>query len=134
GLGRAVRGMGSRGRREAIRLLPMAVADLVGEVFESDALRGALAVRGVQYTSTGPWAAGTAAVFLNDSAGNDGGAAGQSTFARGGTGALASALERSASSFGAEVRTNAEVVEIRTRNGRAVGVTLAGGERLGASL
>ena len=37
GLTRALRGLGSRGRREAIRVLPMAVADLVGEVFESDA-------------------------------------------------------------------------------------------------
>src|SRR5712691_8017224 len=133
-LGKAFRALGAKTGREAIRELPMAVADLVAEVFEDEAVRGPLATRGVLYTATGPWAAGTAAVFLNDSAGNDGGAAGQSTFARGGTGALASALERSASSFGAEVRTNAEVVEIRTRNGRAVGVTLAGGEELDASL
>ena len=61
---------------EAIRALPMAVADLAQEVFETEAVRGPLATRGVLFTSMGPWATGTAAVFLNDSAGTDGGAAG----------------------------------------------------------
>ena len=42
----------------------------------------------------GPWSAGTAAVLLADSAGNDGGAAGQTVFARGGPGALSEALAR----------------------------------------
>ena len=87
-LGKAFRDLGAKTGREATRALPMAVADLVAEVFEDEAVRGPLATRGVLYTATGPWAAGSAAVFLNDSAGNDGGAAGQSTIARGGSGAL----------------------------------------------
>jgi phytoene dehydrogenase-like protein len=95
---------------------------------------GPLATRGVLYTATGPWAAGSAAVFLMDSAGNDGGAAGQSTIARGGSGALAAALGASASAFGAEIRTGVEVTGIRSRDGRVVGVTLGGGEQLAASL
>ena len=89
--------------------MPMAVADLVAEVFEDEAIRGPLATRGVLYTATGPWAAGPAAVFLMDSAGNDGGAPGQSTIAKGGSGALAAALEASAKAFGATIRTGAEV-------------------------
>ncbi len=36
----------------------------------------------------GPWSAGTTNVFLTDSAGNDGGAAGQTVYARGGPGGL----------------------------------------------
>ena len=36
-LGRAFQGMGAEARREALRALPMAVADLVGEAFETDA-------------------------------------------------------------------------------------------------
>ena len=75
-LGKAFRDLGAKTGREAIRALPMAVADLVAEVFEDEAIRGPLATRGVLYTSTGPWAAGSAAVFLMDSAGNDGGAPG----------------------------------------------------------
>ncbi len=93
-LGKAFRDLGAKTGREAIRALPMAAADLVQEVFEDEAIRGPLATRGVLFTSMGPWATGTAAVFLNDSAGNDGGAAGTAVFARGGTGASAAALER----------------------------------------
>jgi phytoene dehydrogenase-like protein len=133
-LGKAFRDLGVRAGREAIRALPMAVADLVGEAFEDEAVRGPLVSRGVLYTATGPWAAGSAAVFLTDSAGNDGGAAGQATIARGGSGALADALAAAASAFGAEIRIGAEAAEIRTRDGRAVGVTLADGTTLDARL
>jgi phytoene dehydrogenase-like protein len=133
-LGKAFRDLGVKAGREAIRALPMAVADLVGEAFEDEAVRGPLSTRGVLYTATGPWAAGSAAVFLTDSAGNDGGAAGQASIARGGSGALADALEAAATAFGAEIRTGAEVREVRTRDGRAVGVTLADGTTLDAPL
>ena len=88
-LGKAFRDLGAKTGRETIRALPMAVADLVQETFEDEAIRGPLATRGVLYTSMGAWATGTAAVFLNDSAGNDGGAPGTAVFAKGGTGALA---------------------------------------------
>ncbi len=133
-LGKAFRDLGAKAGREATRALPMAVADLVGEVFEDEAVRGPLATRGVLYTATGPWAAGSAAVFLNDSAGNDGGAAGQSVIARGGSGALGEALAASAKAFGADIRTGVEVTEIRSRDGRVLGVTLANGETIDASL
>jgi len=133
-LGRAFRDLGARTGREAIRALPMAVADLVQEVFDDEAVRGPLATRGVLFTSMGAWATGTAAVFLNDSAGTDGGAAGTAVFARGGTGALASALESAAKARGVEVRTGAEVVAIRSTDGRVRGVALADGSELDAKL
>ena len=75
---------------------------------------GPLATRGMLYTAMGPWATGTAQVFLNDSAGTDGGAAGTAVFAKGGTGALAGALEQAAASLGVQIRTGAEVVAIRS--------------------
>jgi phytoene dehydrogenase-like protein len=81
----------------------------------------------------GPWSAGTTAVLLADSAGNDGGAAGQTVFARGGPGALGSALEAAARSADVEIRTGVEVVSITSRDGRATGVVLAGGEELAAA-
>jgi len=133
-LGKAFRDLGARTGREAIRALPMAVADLVQEVFDDEAVRGPLATRGVLFTSMGPWATGTAAVFLNDSAGTDGGAAGTAVFARGGTGALASALESAAKARGVDVRTGAEVVAIRSKDGLVRGVTLADGTELDAKL
>jgi phytoene dehydrogenase-like protein len=133
-LGKAFRDLGGKTGREAIRALPMAVADLVQEVFESEAVRGPLATRGVWNTAMGAWATGTAAVFMSDSAGTDGGAAGSAVFSVGGTGALADALAQAAAALGVRVRTGTEVVQIRDRDTRAVGVTLADGTELNAPL
>lgn len=131
-LGRAFRGLGAKGGREMIRALPMAVADVAQEHFETDAVRGAIAARGVQFTAMGPWSAGTASVMLADSAGNDGGAAGQTVYARGGPAALAEALAAAARAFGAEIRTGAEVAHVAAKDGRATGVVLASGEEIPA--
>ncbi len=96
----------------------MAVADLVQEVFESEAVRGPLATRGVLDTAMGAWATGSAAVFLNDSAGTDGGAAGTAVFARGGT---RRSPRRSRAPRGRSASTSArgtEVAQIRSKDGR----------------
>ena len=131
---RAFRELSPQAGREVLRVLPMAVADFVAEAFESDAVRGAVAARAVRYTAMGPWSAGTTAVLLADSAGNDGGAAGQTVFARGGPGALAEALAAAARAFGAELRTGAEVVRITDVGGAATGVALASGEEIRADV
>jgi phytoene dehydrogenase-like protein len=131
-LGRTFRGLGRHDGRTITRVLPMAIADFVAESFESDAVQAAIAWRGVQYTAMGPWSAGTTAVLLADSAGNDGGAAGQTVYARGGPGALVAALEGAAREAGAEIRTGAEVASIASHDGRATGVVLSGGEELTA--
>jgi phytoene dehydrogenase-like protein len=131
-LGNAFRRLGKVPGREATRALPMAIADYVAEAFESDAVRGAIAARAVQYTAMGPWSAGTTAVLLADSAGNDGGAPGQSTIARGGPGALAEALANAARGFGAEIRISSEVVGISVERHRATGVVLADGSEIRA--
>ena len=110
----------------------MAVADLVQEVFESEAVRGPIATRGVLHTAMGAWATGTAQVLLNDSAGTDGGAAGTAVFARGGTDALADALVAAASALNVEIRTSAEVRAIVTKGERATGVVLADGTEIPA--
>jgi phytoene dehydrogenase-like protein len=133
-LGRRFRGLGKRDSHALLRVLPMAIADFVAESFETDALQGVLATRGIQNTALGPWSAGTTNIFLTDSAGNDGGAAGQTVYARGGPGALSEALAAAVRAAGGEIRTEAEVVEIRTVDGRAVGITLASGEEIGSSI
>ena len=120
-LGRLFRGLGKHDGRTITRVLPMAIADFVAESFDDDAVRAAIAWRAVQYTSMGPWSAGTTAVLLADSAGNDGGAAGQTVYARGGPGALSAALEASARASGVEIRTDAEVTAITSRDGRRPG-------------
>jgi phytoene dehydrogenase-like protein len=133
-LGRAFRGLGRGDARSVLRILPMAIADFVAEAFETDALQGVLAARGIHATAMGPWSAGTAAAFLNDSAGNDGGAAGQTVYALGGPGALSAALAAAVRAAGGEIRTDAEVAAIVTDDGRAIGVRLASGEEIGARI
>nr|MBA2629609.1 NAD(P)/FAD-dependent oxidoreductase [Thermoleophilaceae bacterium] len=128
------RALGREEGRALLRVLPMAVADFVGESLESDALRAVVAARGIQYAAAGPWSAGTTAMLLLDSAGNDGGAAGQAVFARGGPGALATAVASSARGFGAEIRTDAAVTRIASSDDRAVGVVLESGEEIQSSV
>jgi len=131
-LGSSFKGLGRDGSRTILRVLPMAVADLVAESFESEAVRAALAWRGVRFGAVGPWSAGTAAMLLMDGAGNDGGAPGETVYARGGPGALANALAAAARDAGAEIRTAAEVTAITSRDGAATGVVLASGEEITA--
>ena len=131
-LGKAFRGLGKHDARTILRILPMAVADLVAETFESDAVRAAIAWRGVRYNAVGPWSAGSAAMLLMDSAGNDGGAAGETVFARGGPGALSAALASAARAAGVEIRTGVEVTAITSKDGRASGVVLASAELVAA--
>jgi phytoene dehydrogenase-like protein len=133
GLVRALRGLGGPAQaREALRVLPMPVADFVAEAFETDLLRAAVAARGVQYTAMSPRSAGTTAVLLSDCVGGDAGAAGQATFAAGGPGALADSLASAAGAFGADVRFGVEVTTITTAGEEASGVSLSTGEEIGA--
>ncbi len=71
-------------------------------------------------------------MLLGDGAGNDGGAEGETVFAKGGPGALAAALASAARAAGAEIRTSGEVSRITSRDGAATGVVLAGGEEIAA--
>ncbi|HSC51217.1 MAG TPA: NAD(P)/FAD-dependent oxidoreductase [Gaiellaceae bacterium] len=129
----ALRRLGREQLREALRVLPMSVADLVGEAVEDELLRGVLGVRGVRYSAMGPRSAGTALNFLWDSAAG-GGAAGRTVFARGGPDALVNALLAAARRHGATVRCDAEVAAIRTRDGAVEGVALASGEEIDAGV
>ena len=125
-----LRHLGREQVREALRVLPMSVADLVGEAVEDEALRGALGARGVRYAAMGPRSAGTALNLLWDSA-SGGGAAGRTVFARGGPDALVAAL---VAASGAEIRTDADVESIRTGRGAVEGVALADGEEIDAPI
>jgi phytoene dehydrogenase-like protein len=133
-LARAFRGLSRRASREVFRALPMAIADFVGEAFESDPVRATVAVRAVQYTAMGPWSAGTTNVLLTDSAGTDGGAAGPLAFARGGPSALARVLLAAGRAAGVDVMGGVGVERILNDGDRATGVVLEGGREIRASV
>jgi phytoene dehydrogenase-like protein len=133
-LGRTFRGLGKHDSHTILRVLPMAVADFVAEAFETDALRAAIAWRGVRHSFLGPWSAGSTAILLGDAAGNDGGAAGQTVFAVGGPGALSEALASAVRAAGGEIRTGADVAAVTSRDGAVTGVALASGEEIASSV
>ncbi|HTS98234.1 MAG TPA: NAD(P)/FAD-dependent oxidoreductase [Streptosporangiaceae bacterium] len=130
---RHLRKLDERGAVDATRLLTGSIADLVERYFESDAMRGVLSVSGVIGTWAGPRSSGTAYVMLHHHIGGTDGQAGAWGFPRGGMGGVTGALAAAARSFGAELRTGAEVARIRTRAGRVTGVTLASGEEIDAA-
>jgi phytoene dehydrogenase-like protein len=122
------------GRKDGFRLLrwgPMAVADEVGEWFESEPLQAAVAARGVFGTAMGPWSAGSGAVLLLNAA-VDATPGGRSVTVAGGQGALAAAMAGAARDAGAEIRTGARVARVLVREGRAGGVVLENGEEIQA--
>jgi phytoene dehydrogenase-like protein len=129
--GRAIRKLGKKDMFRLLRWGPMAVADLAAEYFETELLRAVIATRGVFGTFLGPWSAGSALVLLIRAAA-DPHPAGGASFAAGGMGALTQAMATAAKSAGAEIRTGAEVIEIRVQNGAATGVLLSTGEEIAA--
>jgi len=129
-----LRGIDERGSVDVTRLLTGSIADLLDGYFASDAVRGLLSVSGVIGTWAGPRSAGTAYVMLHHHVGEADGQAGAWGFPRGGMGGVTTAIASAARAFGAEIRTGAEVARIRTRAGRATGVTLASGEEIDADV
>jgi phytoene dehydrogenase-like protein len=131
--GRALRKLGKKDMYRLLRWGPMAVADLVAEFFETELLRATIAARGIFGTAMGPWSAGSSLVLLIRAAG-DSHPAGSSSFAMGGTGAITQAMAAAAKEAGAEIRTSAEVKEVRVKDGIATGVVLAGGDEISAKV
>ena len=130
--GRALRNLGKRDMYRVLRWGPMAVADLVAEYFETELLRAVIAARGIFGTFLGPWSAGSGLQLLIRAAG-DSHPAGSAFFAAGGMGTLTHAMASAVKAAGVEIRTGAEVIEIRVKDGKATGVVLGTGEEISAN-
>ena len=130
-----VRKLGVRGVGDVTRLFTMSITDLLDDWFESDQVRGMLAVNGIIGTWAGPDEPGTAYVMLHHSIGDVGdGHLGSWGFQQGGMGAVSDAIRRSAESYGAEIRTDSRVKQILTANGRFQGVVLEDGTEFRAPI
>lgn len=131
-LGRRLRGLGKRGMVDFLRAVPMPVADYLDEWFESPQLKGALAMWGVRDVQHGPMSGGTTLVYLHQHVGMPAGLMGGRRLVPGGVGQLPLALAAAAKAAGAEIRLNAEVIQIVTKNAAISGVVLVNGEQLEA--
>ena len=129
--GRSIRNLGKKDLYRVLRWGPMAVADLAAEFFDTEPLRATIAARGIFGTFLGPWSAGSALVLLLRAAA-DATPAGSVQFPAGGAGAITLAMATAAKQAGAEIRTGADIAEIRVKDGVATGVVLTSGEEISA--
>jgi len=130
-LGRAFRALGKSDGHRLMRWIPMPVADLVAEWFESEPLRATVAGGGVLGSFLGPRSAGSSLVLLLLGA-IHAHPISNGWFARGGVGAVSDALAEAARQAGVDVRTDAAVERIEVTADAASAVTLASGEPIGA--
>ena len=133
GMAMSFRGLGREDAYRLLRFGPMAVADFASEWFSSDIMRAIVCARGIYGTFAGPWSAGTTANLLFQAAAAGGNGAGSAVQVVGGLGAFIDALAGAARGAGVDIRVDAEVTEIRVRDGAVTGVVLRGGEEIAAS-
>src|SRR3989442_11338891 len=105
---------------------------MLDEFFESDEVKASFATSAVAGTMAGPRTPGTAFVLGHHTLGNIGGVNGVWGWSRDGMGGISEAIARAARHYGAQIRTNADVERILTRDGRTVGVKLADGNQVDA--
>jgi len=134
GLGRHFAGLGEEKLYMLTRLMTMSSADFLESWFETDCLKATLSASGIIGTYLGPRSPGTAYVLLHHYMGEIDGAFRAWGFQKGGTGAIAEVIARSARAFGADIRVNAAVAQVLVKHGRAVGVVLANGDEFYADV
>lgn len=132
-LGVGLRRLGKKDMVEVMRILPMAVSELLGDWFESDVLKGTLAAAGIAGMCQGPMAAGTVYAFLHHHVGAGGGVLRPTARVRGGVGELTRALAMAARGHGVDIRTSQAVERVIVKDGQATGVVLSGGEEIAAA-
>ena len=129
-LGLKLRSMGRKDMLNIIRALPMTAVEFVEEWFESEQLKAAIASLGIHGVTLGVMSAGTTFNLIHNWL-NRGGLAHQHI---GQAGQVTGALVDAAKTYGAEIRLNAEVANIKVEHGRATGIILANGEEIPAKI
>jgi phytoene dehydrogenase-like protein len=133
-VGSQLRALDKRTLHNAVRLLTGSVADFLDDYFESEILKGYLGSSAIIGSNVGPRSQGSGLVLLFHSLGEHDGEFGTWAFHKGGNGGFTQVLARAAQAFGAEVRTDAGVERVLTRDGRATGVALRDGNELHADV
>jgi phytoene dehydrogenase-like protein len=132
GLLQSFRELPRRHQAVFVQLMTMSAVDFLSRWFETDPLIATMAASGIIGTYQGIRSPGTAYVLLHHYMGEIDGAFRAWGIPRGGTGGVSEAIASSARARGAEIRTEASVVRIAVRGGRATGVVLESGEEIEA--
>ncbi len=135
GLIRTFQQLPERQQAVFVQLMTMSAADFLGQWFETDPLKATMSASGIIGTYLGVRSPGTAYVLLHHYMGEIDGAFRAWGIPKGGTGGISNAIGNAARALGAEIRMEAPVERILVRDGRAVGVVLAGsGEEIRADV
>jgi phytoene dehydrogenase-like protein len=129
-LGKRFQSLAAEDKYNLVQLMTMSAADFLDQWFETDVLTATMSASGIIGTFLGIRSPGTAYVLLHHYMGEIDGAFRSWGFSRGGTGAISNAIADAAREAGAEIRTEAAVAQILTKNGAAKGVALESGEEI----
>jgi len=125
-----IRSLGWKNITQVMRNLPLPLADLIAEWFESDVVKATITASALNHISLGPQESGTGYAFLQNFGHSNNGLFRAGGQIKGGAGALTAALADAARHAGAHIKTNAEVSHITVQNNSAAGVVLAAGKAI----
>jgi len=125
-----IRLLGRDDMREFLRIAGINIYDVLQENFDSDLLKGALAMDAVLGAYSGPRSNNSVFTALHRLSGNTGDPAGAISLPRGGMGAVSEALAAAARKHGAQIRTSSPVARITMDGDHVIGVELANGEQV----
>jgi len=121
---------GAEAEALAKRLLLQSASDLLDEFFESEEVKAMLATATTIGLPAGPKTPGTALMLGHMLLHEINGVKQTFGYSKGGMGGISQALAKAAEHHGTTIRTGVAVRRILTKDGRAIGVELAGGKRV----
>jgi phytoene dehydrogenase-like protein len=113
-----------------VQLMTMSAADFLDQWFETDPLKATMSASGIIGTFQGIRSPGTAYVLLHHYMGEIDGVLRAWGIPRGGTGAVSESIAGAARSLGVEIRTEATVEHILTRNDEVTGAVTSSGDEV----
>ena len=132
GVGRKLRALGRRDMTEFLRIMPMSIQDLLDDTFEHETLKAAIASKALRDLQQGPRSGGTTFNLLHYMTSEADKYFGARLWTRQGPDAFARLAADIARARGVETRIGARVESIDVADHAVRGVTLAGGETIGA--
>ena len=116
--------LGEKEIYEYVRFFTLSAVDFLEDYFENELIKQSKASSGIIGTALGVYSPGSSYILLHHVMGDVDGSIGAWGLARGGMGAISTAIASAFQSFGGEIRTNAGVAQILVEGGKAVGVAL----------
>lgn len=133
-VGKQLKTLDMAARRDLLDLFAKSAGDLLDGWFEGEPLKAALGWDSVVGNFASPYTPGSAYVLLHHVFGEVNGKTGVWGHAIGGMGAITQAMAKECVARGVRIDTDAEVAQVLVKGGRAVGVVMADGTELSASM